>query len=404
MVMILAMVFYLQLANIYPETGRDRLLITTWAETKTAAGDTGGAWLSLEAVRQCFYSLQTAEAVTAVYGAWSGNNFVQPDNSGEQVPAEVKYVDDGFWRVFHFSFIDGKAFTGADMQSGMATAVICESFARRLFGTTEVAGRYLSLNFEQHRICGVVKDVSYITDYTFAQLWIPYTASPRLTPSFNPSLYGETLGTFAAYALAPSIGQVGEVRQEILANVSRFNASLGESLAFSVFDQPDRQWQAIFRSGGNRTPPFAQIALQYALVFFVFLLIPAISLSGMVDSQMERRLSEMGIRRAFGASRGRLMWRIVHENLLFTLLGGLLGLLLSYGFIAFFHRWIIQLVMTQRYFGDAPQGVDALPATALINYAVFGIALAVCLALNLMITVIPAWQASRRPIVYSLYN
>jgi putative ABC transport system permease protein len=124
----------------------------------------------------------------------------------------------------------------------------------------------------------------------------------------------------------------------------------------------------------------------------------------MADSQMERRLSEMGIRRAFGASRRRLMWRLINENLLFTLLGGLFGLLVSYGIVYFFRRWIIHLVMTQQFLGEMPPGSDALPVPALINYTVFGIALLVCLTLNLMVTLIPAWQASRRPIVYSLNN
>lgn len=403
MVMILAMVLYLQLANIYPETGRDRLLITEWAQTTTSKGDNGTARLSLEAVKQCFYPLQTAEAVTAVYGMWGGN-FVQPDNSDEQVPARVKYVDDGFWKVFNFSFLDGKPFTEADMQSGIQTVAICESFARQLFGTTDVTGKYISLNFEPYRICGVVKDVSYITDHTFAQLWMPYTAYPWLVPAFNTDLYDNTLGTFTTFTLAPSAGDIDKVKQEIRNNISRFDASLGENLKFSIYSQPDTQWQAIFRFSGNREPNFTQISLQYIFVFFLFLLIPAISLSGMADSQMERRLSEMGVRRAFGASSGKLMNQLITENLLFTVLGGLFGLLLSYGLIYFFRRWIIHVVMAQKFLSEVPQGLDTLPATALINYTVFGTALLVCLILNLMVTVIPAWQASRREIVYSLNN
>lgn len=37
---------------------------------------------------------------------------------------------------------------------------------------------------------------------------------------------------------------------------------------------------------------------------------------------MERRLSEMGVRRAFGAPVGTLMTQIISENFLFTALGG----------------------------------------------------------------------------------
>lgn len=403
MVMILAIVLYLQVANIYPETSRDRLLITEWAQTATEKGDKGTARISLEVVKQCFYPLKTTKAVTAVYGMWGGN-FIQLDNSDEQLPAKVKYVDDGFWRVFNFSFIDGKPFTESDMQSGIRTAVICESLARQLFGTTDVTGKFISLNFEQYQLCGVVKDVSYITDHTFSQLWIPFSSYAQMIPAFNTQLYDHTLGTFMAFALAPSKADIKKVKQEIHENVSRFNASLGQGLDFSIYSQPDSQWQAIFRFSGNREPNFTQINWQYILIFLLFLLIPAISLSGMANSQMERRFSEMGIRRAFGATRGKLINHIVGENLLLTTIGGLFGLLLSYGLIYFFRRWIIHVVMAQKYLSEVPQGLDNLTTSMLINYPIFAIAIAVCLILNLMVTVIPAWQASGREIIYSIHN
>ena len=50
----------------------------------------------------------------------------------------------------------------------------------------------------------------------------------------------------------------------------------------------------------------------------------------MADSRMERRLAEMGIRRAFGAPVKTLMLQILSENFLFTLIGGFAGLLFSY--------------------------------------------------------------------------
>lgn len=404
MVMVLAILFYLKIANIYPETNRDRLLVVEWARTTNAKGDNGESRLSLDAVKQCVYSLQTAEATTAIYGMWGGN-FVQPDGSDEQIPATVKYVDIGFWQVFPFSFIEGKPFSEADMESGIRTVVISESFARQIFNTSEVTGSYLSLNFEQHRICGVVKDPSYITDRTFGQLWMPYTAYPGLNPTWAPQMYGNTLGSFTAYILAPSAGDIEKVRNEARENFKRFDTSLGEELSFSIYNQPERQWQSLFSNSGNKSPDFNKILLQYALLFFIFLLIPAISLSGMADSQMERRLSEMGIRRAFGARQKGLIGQLISENLVFTILGGLTGLLFSYSIVYFFRRWIIHIGTGQRFVSAVPENLDVvISPDMLINYTVFGIALLICLILNLMVTVIPAWRASSREIVYSLNN
>lgn len=402
MVMILSILLYLKIANIYPETSRNRMLIVEWGSASTSSNNHASSRLSLGMVKQCIYPLQSAEATSAVYSAWQGG-YVQPERTDEQIPAVVKYVDTGFWQIFSFSFTEGKPFTAADMESGIRTVVISESFARQIFGTTAVTGRYIRLNFDPYRICGVVKDVSYVTDRTFAELWMPYTAYPGFTPAWNEEMYGNSLGSFVAYALAPTVSDIEKVREEVRSNVVRFDSSLGEDITFTIFNQPERHWQSIFSNSSNRTPDFTRIIIQYLLLFFVFLLIPAVSLSGMADSQLERRLSEMGIRRAFGAPRGSLIRQLISENFLFTLLGGMAGLLFSYAIIYHFRRWIIHIGTGQKYVSAVPQNLDVdFSMEMLMNYTVFGIALLICLVLNLMVTIIPAWRASRREIVYSL--
>ena len=69
---------------------------------------------------------------------------------------------------------------------------------------------------------------------------------------------------------------------------------------------------------------------------FFILLIPMINLSGMVGSRMEARMSEFGVRKSFGAWRGDVLQQITGENLLLTLLGGVLGLVLSYVLLGVF--------------------------------------------------------------------
>lgn len=93
--------------------------------------------------------------------------------------------------------------------------------------------------------------------------------------------------------------------------------------------QPESYWRSTFRFWSNVAPDFGRILLVYGLLFFALLAVPAVSLSGMTGSRIERRLSEMGVRRAFGATRGMLMRQILGENFVFTLLGGVLGLALS---------------------------------------------------------------------------
>ncbi|MDR0573531.1 MAG: ABC transporter permease [Tannerella sp.] len=397
-VMVLSIVYYIKIANIYPETNRNRMLIIQNAVEKISNDDINSYHLSYKTIESCLQPLQDAEAVSAIYDAWGKEHYVQPVGSKEQVPVTVRYVDNDFWNVFPFRFLQGAPFTEADFQSGIRTAVISESIAKRLFGTIDVVGQYVSMNFMPYKVSGIVKDASFVTQTTYAQLWIPYTVNPDYKVHSGK---GGSLGPLKAYILAPSVNEIEKIRKEALENARKFNSALPDNVEFKLMGQPDRHWQSIFRFFSNEEPDFTKIIGQHILIFMILLLIPGISLSGMTDSRMERRLSEMGIRRVFGAPVKTLMWQIFSENFLFTLLGGLAGLLFSYIFILISSDWIMTIGQT---FGpQKPPDIAVVVAPMmLINIPVFLIALGVCFLLNIITAMIPAWRASHRGIIFSL--
>ena len=69
--------------------------------------------------------------------------------------------------------------------------------------------------------------------------------------------------------------------------------------------------------------------VRYGIILFILLLVPALNLSGITLSRMRRRMAELGVRRAFGATQGTILWQVLSENMVLTLLGGLLGLAMS---------------------------------------------------------------------------
>lgn len=395
-VMVLSIVYYIRIANIYPETNRDRMLIVRNAMEEFPDGNQNSSLLSYQTVETCFYPLKEAEAVSAVCHLWE-EHYVQPEGSKDQLPVTVNYVDNAFWKVFSFRFLQGRPFTEADFQSGIHTAVISESMSKRLFGTTDAIGRYVSLNFVPYKICGVVKEVSFVTNTTYAQLWIPYTVT-----DYRES-FTSTLGQFAVYILAPTVHDMNKVRMEALENVRKYNNTFEGKMEFKLSGQPDRHWESTFRFWSHQEIDFIKIGVQYSLIFLILLLIPGISLSGMTDSRMERRMSEMGIRRAFGAPVKTLMWQVFSENFFFTLLGGLAGLLFSYLLILVFSDWMINIGLSD--FSMPPEGAKVtFTLPMLLNIPVFLIALGVCFLLNIIAALLPAWRAAHKEIVFSLHT
>ena len=97
--------------------------------------------------------------------------------------------------------------------------------------------------------------------------------------------------------------------------------------------------QSAFMTFGDTTDWRLAIIKKYSLILLVLLIVPAINLGGMIAGRMEERLSEMGIRKSYGASRRRLLGQVLAENLYMTLAGGLLGLLAAWTTIYAGREW-----------------------------------------------------------------
>jgi len=177
--------------------------------------------------------------------------------------------------------------------------------------------------------------------------------------------------------------------------VSIYNASLSD-YNINLYRQPDTKYTERMRFGPGY-PDVTGSIIQNIFLVLIMLAVPAINLSGMTLSRMNKRMSEIGIRKAFGATKKGLLIQILYENLVLTFLGGALGLLLSYISIALFKDWALN---TTAYWGMhiAPD----LPMKIFLNPVVFIFALFFCVMLNLMSAGIPAYRASSMTIVNAL--
>ncbi len=400
--MTVVIIYYIKMAPVYPEWNRDRILVSKGAAVydRKDEGNYSSGYLSYAAVRDYFYPLaeQGAEAVTAIQHRWGEYPTVEfPGELGVQ-PVQMKYTDAHFWQVFDCSFTAGKPFTEADFQSGLRTAVVSQSIARKLFANEEAVGRTFLLNDDEYRISGIIRDVSYITPASFADVWIPFTVDPEAIQP-QPWAHG-LLGDFQVYILARDKKSMAEIKQAMDEKVQKLNASQ-EEYRWELHGQPAPYWKSVFYVFSDSGPDWHSLIRMFGTMLLALLLIPALNLAGMISSRMDHRLAELGVRKAFGASKGRLLNQVLTENLLLTLLGGITGLVLSYLMIYTGRNWLPSLFV--QYVTSFPEQVDTFfTFDMLFNPMVFGITFAICLVLNTLSAIIPAWHALRKEIVYSL--
>ena len=337
--------------------------------------------MSVRTGRECFKNLTTAEAVTLI----SLPEKVRVSlPAGNKATADMVQTDDAFWSIFRFRFLSGKAFTKADSDAGLPCAVLSATVARRLFGTTDIAGKTVQLNHVEYRISGVVADVSVLATSAYAQVWVPYTSTDinRLT------WWEDTMGQMRAVILAHSVADFPAIREEVEQFRRKYNDGLRDSEVF-YRGQPDEQFANLYRKW-SETPDTKAIILHYTLVIVILLLVPAINLSSMTLSRMRKRMAEIGVRKAFGATGGELMRQIFFENLLLTLFAGVLGLALSYAATFLLNGFLFDN-STNAYLS----GETTLTPGMLLSPWAFLAAFGFCLLMNILSAGIPAWRASR---------
>ncbi len=300
----------------------------------------------------------------------------------------MKETDADFWQVFRFRFLDGVPFSEADFQSGLPRAVICASVARKLFGRTDVAGEYIRLNQVDFYVTGVVADVSTLAADCYAQVWIPYTAGQSETFSWGYGL----MGSMSAVILARSSADFPAIREECERLRQKYNDAQTDMEVF-YRGQPDTQFVHLYRTWGDE-PDMQSVVICYVAVFLILLVVPAINLSSMTHSRMRKRMAEIGVRRAFGATGTELMSQVFLENLFLTVVAGIVGLVLSYAAALLLSDYLFGGSATAFYKGETTLG-----AGLLFSPRVFFAALCFCLLMNGLSALLPAWRASRMDIV-----
>ena len=392
MIMVMVMSHEVKNAPFPPETNRDRTLYVKWMTAQMNQGATSNGPMAYSLAKAGFKELTIPEAVTIV-SAFEPKALASIPAEKTAQSYDKMLTDEAFWQVFDFSFVAGKPYTKADVDAGLKVAVITEKMAKQLFQTTSVVGKTLLLNYTNYTVCGVVKDVSTLATAAYSQVWVPLTSQGVYKDETN-----KITGRYRVFILAKDKSDFPVIKEEAEKLRRKYNESLPAYEAIYK-EQPDNHFAYINRKYANVAPEMNKIISQLIIVLSLMLVVPAINLSSMTGSRMRKRMSELGVRRAFGATKSTLIFQILWESLLQTLLGGLLGLTLSLG-AAYAFKGIIYSNSTMA----SQLGDTAIDFRALLSPIIFVYAFLFCILLNLLSAIIPAWRASRKPIVDSILS
>ena len=401
--MVLFIIYYVKFAPVYPEYNRDRMLVINKSAVAKEGAEkwnncNGGVSSKIaELVKDLPHLDQVAMSLMAppVFG----NTLLLPQ-SNEQLEVTQGLVDAGFWQVFTFRFLSGKPFDEEAVEASLPVAVLSENLAKRIFASTDVIDKSFKLDGKEVKVIGVVADVSGTTPATAADLYLPLyygDIGNMLRPNQNNR---GSLGDVCIYMTATSEDDVETLRSEVIDVLNRYDQE-DKQWAHFWMDQPDVWWKSTFRDSCSSAPDIAGIIRSILYMLLALLFIPAMNLCGMISSRMDERMSELGVRKAYGATNVSLISQVLTENLLLTLIGGLVGLALAYFIALTGGDWMYHLFDSFVWGNTVPA---SFTVEMLFNPTLFLTVFGLCVLLNLISALVPTILALRHSIIYSIQS
>jgi putative ABC transport system permease protein len=351
-----------------PETKLNRILgvyIMSFKGPNTSMSGAGAGYALLD---RHVRTLPQVEKVSIFSGPSQVNSYW----NGSKIVSYLKRTDGQFWEIFDFNFLEGGPYSAEDEKNGNVVAVINDATSKKFFGYESAVGKTLEADGQRYRVVGVVSNVPILRITSFSDIWTPISASR------SKSYLTQTMGgAFQAAILAKDATDFPAIKAEFQARLPLVEFIRPYTQAIGAAETPLEAASRFFSPHEDESRPKTLLAV-IILLIVLFMLLPTVNLININISRMLERSSEIGVRRAFGASSRTLIGQFIVENVLLTLVGGALG------------------------FAGAWATLKAISLSGLIpysdfhiNFRVFLYGLVLTVFLGLFSGVYPAWKMSR---------
>ena len=309
---------------------------------------------------------QRASEQITTFGIARGWAFtLQGDEGAEGVRGAI--ATPGWFRTLGLQAAHGRLPSEREQRDGARTAVVSDRFWRqRLGGDASWVGRALPLDGKPWTVIGILPPGVAVPGLEDVEVWRPLHLDPD--DDANRDWRGfRAIGRLAPGADVASAGNELGVLHSALAE--RYPAS-------------NRDWGVEVRSlHALHVEAVRPTLLAFQGAVICVLLIVCVHLAGLLLANAADRRGEWTIRRALGASRGRLVRAQLTESGLVAVAGGALGIALAHHLLRLFLRL-------------APGGMPRLDSVGIDRTALV-FALALTAISPLLFALLPAWRASR---------
>lgn len=254
------------------------------------------------------------------------------------------YADSTFFNVFDAPVVFGDP---KGMLNRPNTVVLTEEVARKYFGSENPVGKLLQVGQEEEsfEVSGVVKAFPENSHFRFSMLgsmtsiyladitrWLGnnnYTYV-RLREDFEPEALEAKFPDLIAQHMGSELEEIlGLTMEEFFATGNTYGYYLQPLKDIHL--NSDLQFE--INPGGSRAS-----VIIFSIIAVFLILIASINFMNLSTASAAKRATEVGLRKAAGAERNRLIWQFLTESFLTTLLALILAVVLVELFLPAFNN------------------------------------------------------------------
>ena len=270
-----------------------------------------------------------------------GGLSIEPEKQGlSPFVVDARYTSADFFPMFDAPFDHGNGWTAREDDSQARVAVISRKLNEKLFDGGNSVGKSIRIDQNEFRVIGVLKDWRPTPRFydmnsdrygEVEQVFLPFSTAVNMKLGRNGSMncWGDSNGdetgvnapcTWIQYWAQLDTPEKVEAYRQYLVNYSDQQRRAGR------FERPTNiRLRSVMEWLDFKNVVPNDVRLQTWLAFG-FLLVCLINTVGLLLAKFMRRSSEIGVRRALGASKGAIFSQALVEAGTIGLAGGVLGL------------------------------------------------------------------------------
>jgi putative ABC transport system permease protein len=285
---------------------------------------------------------------------------------------DVSGVEAFFPELRDIPIADGRFFNEKDEQDSQRVMVIGVDVKKQLFGERpDVVGREVAVNSIPYRVIGVMQDKTQNSSYSGLdekKIWIPYRTMTRDVPPtkyYVPGFLDEII--YQPRSDSDEVAALHEVTH-VIARAHDFDPA--DTSAMRVWDTVENQ--------KTLNGIIDSMTKFLSFVGLVTLSLGGIGVMNIMLVTVSERTREIGLRKALGATRVRIMLDFLAEGCVLAFGSGFAGWSLAFGLSS-----LLKLV-------KMPDAFPGLPVSGQTTALAFGALTVIAIASALF----PAWRAA----------